>query len=101
MIIAVIVLGVLVLGLLVLVLRRPAAPVADTNSALLLKQDLSQLSEDIIKLKEGLHTQLGDRFEKNQAMMMGSLQKQFTESSKIIAEVTRNLTELKESNKQV
>ena len=73
----------------------------DTGNALLLKQDLKNLSDDITKLKDGLNTQLGERFEKNQAMMMGSLQKQFTESSKIIAEVTQNLTELKESNKQV
>ena len=73
----------------------------DTGNALLLKQDLKNLSDDITKLKDGLQTQLGERFEKNQAMMMGSLQKQFTESSKIIAEVTQNLTELKESNKQV
>jgi DNA recombination protein RmuC len=101
MIIAVIVLGVLVLILLVLVLRRTPAPAADVSSTLLLKQDLTQLSDDITKLKDGLHTQLGERFEKNQAMMMGSLQRQFTESSKIIAEVTKNLTELKESNKQV
>ena len=95
----IIVLGILVLVLLVMVIKRPGSP--DTQSALLLKQDLTQLSDDITKLKDGLQTQLGDRFEKNQAMMMGSLQKQFTESSKIIAEVTKNLTELKESNKQV
>lgn len=101
MLIAVIVLGVLCLMLLAFVLRRPVAPTADPNAALLLKQDLTQLSDDITKLKDGLNTQLGERFEKNQAMMMGSLQKQFTESSKIIAEVTKNLTELKESNKQV
>ncbi len=100
MLIAVIVLGILVVVLLVLLMRRSSTP-ADSQSALLLKQDLTQLSEDITKLKDGLQTQLGERFEKNQAMMMGSLQKQFTESSKIIAEVTKNLTELKESNKQV
>lgn len=99
MIIAVIVLGVLVLVLLGVILRRP--PAGDAQSALLLKQDLSKLSDDITKLKDGMQTQLGDRFEKNQAMMMGSMQRQFTESSKIIAEVTKNLTELKESNKQV
>ncbi|MDB5170351.1 MAG: hypothetical protein JWO35_45 [Candidatus Saccharibacteria bacterium] len=99
MTIAIIVLGGLVLVLLVIVLRRPDS--GDAQSALLLKQDLTQLSDDITKLKDGLHAQLGDRFEKNQAMMMGSMQRQFTESSKIIAEVTKNLTELKESNKQV
>lgn len=101
MTIAVIVLGVLVLVLLAVVLRRPTGDAKDSSSALLLKQDLTQLSDDITKLKDGLQTQLGERFEKNQNMMMNSLQKQFSESSKIIAEVTQNLTELKESNKQV
>jgi DNA recombination protein RmuC len=100
MLVAVIVLGVLVLVLIAVLIKKPNGS-ADTQSALLLKQDLTQLSDDITKLKDGLQTQLGERFEKNQAMMMGSLQKQFTESSKIIAEVTKNLTELKESNKQV
>ena len=100
MLVAVIILSVLVLVLLVMVIKRPGNA-SDSQSALLLKQDLTQLSDDITKLKDGLQTQLGERFEKNQAMMMGSLQKQFTESSKIIAEVTKNLTELKESNKQV
>ena len=100
MLIAIIVLGVVIAVLLAIIIRNPKTS-ADPQSALLLKQDLSQLSEDITKLKDGLQVQLGERFEKNQAMMMGSLQKQFSESSKIIAEVTKNLTELKESNKQV
>jgi DNA recombination protein RmuC len=98
--IVVIVLGGVVAMLVIMMIRRADKP-ADANSALLLKQDLDKLSEDITKLKDGLNTQLGERFEKNQAMMMGSLQKQFSESSKIIADVTKNLTELKESNKQV
>lgn len=100
MIIAVVILGVLVLVLFGVVLwsaRRPQ----DNNGALLIKEDLKGLSEDITKLKDGLQAQLGERFEKNQSMMMNSLQKQFSESGKIIAEVTKNLTELKESNKQV
>jgi DNA recombination protein RmuC len=102
MLIAVIILGVItVLLVAALFLRKSTTGPADTTSALLIKQDLDKLSEDITQMKEGLHTQLSDRFEKNQAMMLGSMQKQFTESSKIIAEVTKNLTELKESNKQV
>jgi len=98
---AVIILSIVVLLLLAFVAKQSLGSKPDTGNALLLKQDLKNLSEDIIKLKDGLHTQLGERFEKNQAMMMGSLQKQFSESGKIIAEVTKNLTELKESNKQV
>ncbi len=87
--------------MLLVVLLRRSNQGGDTSSALLLKQDLTRLSEDITKLKDGLQSQLGERFEKNQAMMMGSLQKESSESRKLIAEVTRNLTELKESNKQV
>ena len=101
MIFAVIILSSVVLLLIAFVARGGLNGKPDTGNALLLKQDLKNLSDDITKLKDGLNTQLGERFEKNQAMMMGSLQKQFTESSKIIAEVTQNLTELKESNKQV
>jgi DNA recombination protein RmuC len=101
MIIAVIVMGVLVLVLLALVLRRPSAAPADNQSALLLKQDLRTLSEDITKLKDGMQAQISDRLDKSQAMMMGSLHKQSSESNKIITEITRNLTELKESNKRV
>ena len=100
MTIAVIVLGLVVLILLGVVLRRPPAP-ADSSGALLLKQDLAQLSGDITKLKDGIQSQLTDRLDKSQAMMMSSLQRQFSESTKLISEVTRNLTELKESNKQV
>lgn len=101
MIIAVIVLGVLVLLLGALLLRRQGGSGHDTSAALLLKQDLNQLSQDIVKLKDGIQGQLSDRLDKNQALMLGSIQKQSSETNKIITEITRNLTELKESNKQV
>lgn len=102
MIIAVIILGVLVLAMAALMfMQLNKKPAADSQSALLLKQDLLALNENVAKLKDGLQAQIGERIDKNQAMMLGSIQKQFSESSKIIAEVTRNLTELKESNKQV
>ena len=100
MIIGYIVLGIIIVALLAVIIKMQTSQ-PDTQSALLIKQDITQLSDDITKLKDGIQSQLGERFEKNQAMMMGSLQKQFSESSKIIAEVTKNLTELKESNKQV
>lgn len=87
-------------GALVYVLMH-RGPAQGSESALLLKEDLRNLSEDITKLKEGMQTQISDRLDKSQAMMMGSLQKQSSESNKIITEITRNLTELKESNKRV
>lgn len=100
MIIAVVILGVIVLLLGVLLLKRPAAG-NDTGNALLLKQDLTKLQDDIAKLQTGLQTQITDRLDKNQEMMRDSIQKQFGASHKIIAEVTERLTKLDETNKRV
>lgn len=101
MIIAVIVLGVLVLVLLALVLRQNKPDKPDANAALLLKEDLSRLSDDITKLKDGINTQITERMDKNQELMRESIMKQFTASSKLITDVTERLTKLDETNKRV
>jgi DNA recombination protein RmuC len=74
---------------------------ADSQATNLLKTDMNKLSDDVNKLREGLSEKLSDRLDKNQEMMLKSLQKQFAQSSKLIADVSSNLTEIKESNKQV
>jgi DNA recombination protein RmuC len=98
--VAVIILGVLCAALVFVVLRKPNAP-ADSNTSLLLKQDLTKLSDDITKLKDGLQHQISDRMDKNQEMMRDSIQKQFAASSKIITDVTDRLAKLDETNKRV
>lgn len=100
MMIAVIVLGIIVLVLLVFVVRD-RKPVQDTHSALLLKEDLRALSQDITSLKDGMQTQISDRMEKSQAAMMGSLQKQSSESNRLITQITERLTKLDDTNKRV
>jgi DNA recombination protein RmuC len=100
--VTIIMLGVLCLALLaVLVLQSRAKPQSDGNASLLLKQDLTKLSEDITKLKDGLQHQLTERLDKNQELMRDSIQKQFSASSKLIADVTERLTKLDETNKRV
>ena len=98
MIIAVIVLGVLVLVLLgalfAFILRRPAA---DSNSALLIKQDLSQLSEDIVKLKDGLQQQLNEQLTTSNKQLAS----QSAASIRILQQVTEKLTKLEGTNKNV
>lgn len=101
MILAVIILGVLVLGLLAVLLRQNNTKGNDTGSALLLKEDLSRLSDDITKLKDGINTQITERMDKNQELMRESIMKQFTASSKLITDVTERLTKLDETNKRV
>jgi len=100
MIVAVVILGVVCAVLAVLLLRAQKAT-PDTQSALLLKQDLTKLSDDITKLKEGLQEQITDRLDKNQEMMRESITKQFSASSKLISEVTERLTKLDDTNKRV
>lgn len=99
MLVAVIILSIALILLALLVYKKSIA--GESESALLLKKDLDRLSEDIINLKDNLNSQIGDRLDKSQSLMVNSLQKQFSESTKLITEVTRSLTELKESNKQV
>lgn len=98
MIAAVIILGLLVLALfgavVFLLLKRPAA---DTESALLLKADMTELNKSMTSLKDGLQQQLSDQLGKSNKQMSA----QFQASAKIIADVTQKLTELDKTNKNV
>lgn len=71
------------------------------TAAGLIKQDMTALSESIGALKDGLQNHLTDRLDKNQALMRESIMKQFSESSKLITDVTTRLTKLDETNKRV
>ncbi len=96
MTIAVIVLGILVLVLLVLVLRRPSGD-ADTGSALLLKQDLTKLSDDITTLKDGMQKQMVDQ----QRISHKQMASQSEANVKILQQVAEKLTKLEGTNKNV
>ena len=94
--IAVIILGVVCAGLLFMLLRKPDKA-ADSGSALMLKQDLTSLTESVHQLKDGLQTQLNDRLDKSNQQMIN----QFKESATIIKDVTQKLTNLERTNQQV
>ncbi len=95
MIVILIVLGVLNALLLIIVLRKNSAP-SDT-AALMLKQDLTQLSDNVGKLQTGLQKQFSDQLGQSNKQMTA----QFQASAKIITDVTRKLTELDKTNKNV
>ena len=97
---ALIVLGIVVVGLFIYILISKKSS-SSTGNALLIKEDLSQLNQSITLLKEGLQNQLTDRLDKNEASMKDTMSKQFSASTKIIAEVTEKLTKLDETNKRV
>jgi DNA recombination protein RmuC len=95
-----IVLGIALLIVVVMMfwqnMRRQGAD-KDSQSALLLKQDLDRISQDMASLKDGMHTQLGN----NTAMMQTAIQKQFAASSRLISDVTERLTKLDDTNRRV
>jgi DNA recombination protein RmuC len=71
------------------------------GASALIKQDMIELNRNVGELKDNLQNTLGERMDKNQAMMRDTLTKQLTESAKLIADVTNRLTKLDETNRQV
>lgn len=96
MLVAIIILGVLNAVLLVLLVRKFSKP-EDTGSALMLKQDLTNLTESVTKLKDGLNTSINERLDKSNEQMV----KQFAQSAGIIKDVTEKLTTLEKTNQEV
>ncbi len=81
---------VLVLGF-ALIAYLQTRPAKGNDGALgLIKQDL-----------QGINQTINDRLDKSHSSMNEAISRQFAASSRLIGEVTRDLTELKESNKQV
>ena len=81
-------------GLMVYVLGRQLSAMKGelkNDTALgLIKQDL-----------QGINQTINERMERSNVSMNNAMRQQFAASSRLISEVTRDLTELKESNKQV
>lgn len=98
--IALVVLGFVNLVLIFMLVKNQSKK-TDESSALLIKQDLDNLSENITKLKDGLGQQINERLDKNNELMQKSVLTQFKESSKLVADVTERLTKLDETNKRV
>lgn len=80
----------------VLLFKKPQTP-TDETSALLLKQDMTTLASSVTALKDGLQKQLDEKLTQNNKQMVA----QFSESAKIIKDVTEKLTKLEGTNKSV
>lgn len=76
-------------------ISRPAP--SNTDSALLLKADMTELNKAVLDLKDGMQKQLSDQLGTSNKQMAA----QFQASAKIIQEVTQKLTELDKTNKNV
>ena len=63
----------------------------------LLKSDVTELSRGINNLQQAM----GDKLERNNTTMQTSMQKQLSESAKLVADVTQRLAKLDETNRRV
>lgn len=95
------VLVVLGFGFVVYTLEQRMRELKESPTTSLLKQDLVSLTEGITQLKDGLQTHISDRLDRNQNLMHESIVKQFSESAKLITDVTQRLAKLDETNRRV
>ena len=82
-----------VIGVLLVRLRD----LKQSSAVDLLKSDVTELSRAISTLQQTM----GDKIERNAMSMQTSVQKQLGESAKLVADVTRRLTKLDETNRRV
>jgi len=94
-----IVLGVVVVGfaIVIFVLSQRLKELKNSTAVELLKSDMTELSRGINSLQQVV----GDKIEKNNLSMQTSMQKQLTESAKIVTDVSQRLAKLDETNRRV
>ncbi len=85
-----IIVGILVIANIVIVLRSKAKPAEDGAGLKLLLEQMNFLSKTV-----------DEKMRDTSVMMQDSMKTQFSESAKIIKEVTQGLTKLDETNRQV
>jgi DNA recombination protein RmuC len=101
LLVVVLVLVVIGLGVVIYLLTRKGPDKVDDQVTSLLKTDLDNLNKGVGELKESLQENISKKLNENQLKTNESIQRQFAQSAKIIADVTQRLTKLDETNKRV
>ena len=85
------------LGVALFIISQRLRDLKPSGGVELLKADVTELNRTISTLQ----TTLGDKLERNAATMQTSMQKQLTESMKLVGDVSQRLTKLDETNRRV
>jgi DNA recombination protein RmuC len=88
-------------GIVIVVLNQKLSSLGQQNTNEFLKQDVMELTRGVAEMKEGLQQTMHERLERNHTMMRDSVQKQLSESAKLISDVTQRLAKLDETNRRV
>src|SRR5688572_19436030 len=94
-----IVLGAVIIGfgIVIMILNQRLREMQSAGALEMMKADVTELSRTIGLLQQNM----GDKLERSNTVVQTSVQKQLTESAKLITDVTQRLTKLDETNKRV
>lgn len=88
---------IIVFSVALFVMSQRLRDLKQTSGVELLKTDVTELNRTVINLQSAL----GDKLERNAATMQTSLQKQLSESMKLVGDVSQRLAKLDETNRRV
>ncbi len=97
LLIVLLVIVILGLGVVLLVVLAKLNEIKNASAVELMKADVTELGRSIA----GLQQSMGDKLEQGNMNMSRSMQRQLTESAKIVTEVTQRLAKLDETNRRV
>ncbi|HJP81510.1 MAG TPA: DNA recombination protein RmuC [Candidatus Saccharimonadales bacterium] len=94
-----IVLGIVIVGfgVVIFLLNQRLRELKNNSAVELMKADVTELSRTINLMQQSV----GEKLERNNASVQTSVQRQLTESAKIITDVTQRLAKLDETNRRV
>jgi len=95
--VVVLVVVVLGFGIILSILNQRLKDLKSSGSVEMIKSDVSELARGINSLQQTV----GDKLERNNLSMQTSMQKQLSESAKLVSDVTQRLAKLDETNRQV
>ena len=101
LLVVVLVVVVIGFGAIIFVLNQKLSGSTDDSATQLLKTDLDNLNKGVAALQQNLQENINEKLNKSQNQLDQSIQRQFAQSAKIIADVTQRLTKLDETNKRV
>lgn len=85
------------LGVAVAVLGAKLNAIKNTNAVELIKSDVTELSRSVTRLQQTM----SDKLDRSNMGVQQSMQRQLSESAKLITDVTRRLTKLDDTNSRV
>lgn len=84
-------------AIVVYILNQRLREIKSSSAIELMKSDVTELTRGIASLQQTM----GDKLERSNTVMQTSMQKQLSESAKLVADVTQRLAKLDETNRRV